>query len=230
MKRVSLAIFLFLAFCNLRVNAQYKLEIGGLLGVSSYQGDALPHSPFASLNNFNSAMLRYNFNNRYSLKLDIGQGKLSGNIANSDVVLPLTNVEIENQEIQFSKDISEVSLQLEYNFFPYTTESIVNASRFSPYVFAGIGTTIDKSRSSIHIPFGLGVKYRLAQRLNIGLEVGYRKLFTDDLDTTDGSNKNLDNPLELNESNWINNDWYTVSGIFITYSFGDTEWNCNLAY
>ena len=200
------------------------MEIGGMLGKSSYQGDAIPHSPFADLNNFMSAMFRYNFSARYSLKLNIGKGALSGSM-NSDVVLP-TDYDV----VEFSKDITEVALQVEYNFFPYTTSSIVNASRFSPYIFTGLGTTIDESRSSIHLPFGLGVKYRIAQRLNIGLEVGYRKLFTDDIDKTDGSNKILEDPLKLNDSSWINNDWYTITGVFITYSFGDSKWDCNMGY
>lgn len=91
------------------------------------------------------------------------------------------------------------------------------------------------------IPFGVGVKYALTDQWNVGLEIGARTTFTDYLD--DVSTTYVDYDLLLNNNGLTaaelsnrsgqdivpgsqrgddsNNDWYFMSGIFISYNFSD---------
>lgn len=219
-----MTVFLMSAFCVAKVDAQYVWEVGALIGGASYQGDALPSSPFLKLGAYNEAIIKYNFNDRYSLKFNIGKGTVSGDSKSAGVYLP------ENESASFEKDFYESAFHLEYNFRPYSSVLDFQETRFTPFIFVGLGvvshTNASGSKIELNIPFGLGIKYCLFQRLNVGVECGYRKLFSDDFDTQDSNNMLLNDPIQLNKSGLINNDWYSVVGVFITYSFGYTGWTC----
>ena len=91
------------------------------------------------------------------------------------------------------------------------------------------------------IPFGVGAKYALTDQWNIGIEIGARATFTDYLDDVSTTYVDLDvlaannGTLAADLSNRSgldvtsgtqrgddgNNDWYFMSGIFISYNFSD---------
>ncbi len=97
------------------------------------------------------------------------------------------------------------------------------------------------------IPFGAGVKYAINDTWNIGLEIGMRKLFTDYLDDVSTSYPDLASLEAVNgpiaaELSWrgdevdadatppnagtgrgdvTDKDWYTISGITVSYNFLD---------
>lgn len=99
------------------------------------------------------------------------------------------------------------------------------------------------SLSQISIPFGIGAKLNISPRIAISLEYGLRKTFTDYLDDVSGlyPNQTLlaqeagvlsaelsdrsSNPEGLNDSNFglqrgnpNNKDWYSFSGMILTFS------------
>jgi hypothetical protein len=61
------------------------------------------------------------------------------------------------------------------------------------------------------IPAGAGLKYALSEHLNLGLEVGVRKAFTDQLDHLGDQDPLLVNPHDQ--------DWYYYSGVNLSYTF-----------
>ena len=70
------------------------------------------------------------------------------------------------------------------------------------------------------IPFTLGVKSRLGNtRFLVGAEVSLRYTFTNNLD---GS--------KSRPTTWFgnlnSNDWYFVSGVYVTYTFGTKKCQC----
>ncbi len=93
------------------------------------------------------------------------------------------------------------------------------------------------------IPFGVGVKYALTDQWNVGLEFGARATFTDYLDDVSTTYVDYDALLAANgmqsaelsnrstadvavvagsqRGDDSNNDWYFMSGIFISYNFSD---------
>ena len=116
------------------------------------------------------------------------------------------------------------SLQMEFNFYEFgAPDYLPGSSHWSPYVAAGLGLTgyeSDKVRVSGSLHLGIGLKYTLPCRLNIGLEVSHRFSFTDRLDySSQGGDWQLDDPW-IARSDWNKNkDGYTTVKIFITYDF-----------
>jgi hypothetical protein len=69
----------------------------------------------------------------------------------------------------------------------------------------------------------VGIKGTLTENLILGLEVGVRYTFTDNLD---GSNPKNEKLKTLQFGNINSNDWYTFSGLTLTYTFGNKPCYC----
>ncbi|MCA1761195.1 MAG: DUF6089 family protein [Bacteroidales bacterium] len=213
-------------------NAQVTADIGIWGGTSVYLGDMDETNALQPLNPNFGAFFRYNFNSRVGLRTMF----LTGSFSEEGI--------IEGEYWEFDKAVQDFSLQIEINYLKY----ILGAKKtpYTSYVTAGIGvayfpydldsddlTTLkrinmasNKGNSPISqpviattIPFGIGFKYTLGQRLGIGIEYQMRKMFSDKLD-------NLDDPLAYinNDNEEItytdmthNNDWSGYLGIHLTY-------------
>ena len=122
---------------------------------------------------------------------------------------------------------------MEFNFFPYSDKyAYENAKRFSPYVFLGVGMTVGiggcETFVGPNIPLGVGLKYKI-NRINLGCEFSFRKLFGDGLDVTDENNAFLDDPYHMNSSMLKNKDWYSFLLLSVTWDFGPRCRTCNNA-
>lgn len=77
----------------------------------------------------------------------------------------------------------------------------------------GLGVTVapgsGKTFAGPNIPLGVGLKYKVKNRINLGCEFSFRKLFGDGLDVTDDSNAFLDDPYHMKGSFLKNKDWYS---------------------
>ena len=168
------------------------------LGTSNYLGD-LQEKRFT----FNQAHLAggiglsYDLTEKFSLRGGVMFGKISG-----DDKLGRNKA----RNLNFSSGLTEAHLGVQYYITPLGQRSL------TPYVFAGLalyhfdpythdtagtkyylkplstegqGFIEDKeyySLTKMAIPFGAGVKLSLSDKINVGLEIGFRKLFTDYLD------------------------------------------------
>ena len=77
-----------------------------------------------------------------------------------------------------------------YHFDPYTHDTSGTKYYLKPLSTEGEGFLQGKNNYSLTqmaIPFGGGVKLSLTDNINVGLEVGFRKLFTDYLDDVSGT-------------------------------------------
>ncbi|MDL2256448.1 DUF6089 family protein, partial [Parabacteroides sp. OttesenSCG-928-K15] len=83
----------------------------------------------------------------------------------------------------------------------------------------------DKSFFSLHIPLGVGVKYKIKNRVNLGCEFAFRKLFKDNLEGVAA----LEDPYEIKSSVWKNKDWHTCLMFSVTWDFGPRNRPCNNA-
>ncbi len=206
------------------VAQEYKYEIGGGLGMSSYMGDANKGNPFSGLRPSLGAVFRKNVNLRWAMKADLLMGGVSGNTKNSD------NVYSGNASAEFSRNFFELGGQMEFNFLPYSDKyPYLKTSKIAPYLMAGLGFTLapgDETFFGLNLPVGLGVKYKVKNRINLGLEYSIRKLFSDGFDAPDKSGFNLDNPYQLNGGLMKNRDWYTVLIFSITWDFGPNDRKC----
>lgn len=224
-KRRALFTFLIIIclFCSsyseLKAQDDYKYEIGGMAGTSFYMGDAnkskLYQNPGLSI----GAIFRYNIDLRWSLKNNFVMGKISGDTRGSGNKFPM------GAEVSFNRMFYELGSQIEFNLFSYSDKyAYLGTKRISPYVFTGIGITFgsgEKTFFDANIPLGIGVKYKIKERLNLGFEFSFRKLFSDSFDVTKkGNDFNLEEPYKIKGSILKNNDWYSLTMISLTWDFG----------
>ena len=207
---------------------EYKYEIGGMVGTSYYMGDLNKNSFFKGMNPSAGIVFRYTPNFRWAVKTDLLWGRASGSTDGLENEFP-------NQaKASFSRSFFEVGGQMEFNFMPYSDKfAYLNTKRFSPYILFGIGVTVapgNETFASLNIPLGIGAKYKVANRLNLGLEFSFRKLFGDSFDVTDGNNAFLDNPYGISGSAFKNKDWYSLLMFSVTWDFGLRCRTCNNRY
>ena len=180
---------------------QFSLGLFG--GISNYQGDLVDNHYVARFTKPALGLsLSYDYNDRFTFTAAYTHAKVKGDDQyNTKEYLKLRNLSFESR-------ISEASLTAEYNVFNlYTTRwspylfAGVAVYHFNPYTFdssnnkvylkplstegqglSGYPEVKPYSLTQLAIPMGGGVKYALTDRLQLGLQVGFRKLFTDYLD------------------------------------------------
>ncbi len=208
------------------VHAQeYKYEIGGMTGGAFYMGDANKTALFKDLNAAFGGVFRYNANFRWAFKGNLTWGKVSGSTNGLDNVFP------ENAQVVFERNVIDLGGQMEFNFFPYSDKyAYMNTRKLTPYIVFGLGLTLatggDDTFVGPNIPLGMGVKYKLKNRINLGCEFTVRKLFGDNFE----GNEVLNDPYQLKDDWLKNNDWYSFLLFSVTWDFGPRTRPCNSRY
>jgi hypothetical protein len=205
---------------------EYLYEAGGMGGGASYMGDVNKTAPLKGLNPAGGILFRYNANFRIALKANLAWARISGSTEGLENVFP------ERAQASFTRNVFEMGGQFEFNFFPYSDKyAYLNTKRFSPYLLVGLGATVAPGNGStfagLNLPVGVGAKYKLKNRLNLGCELSVRKLFGDGLDVTDESNRILNNPYGISSSVVKNKDWYLMLTFSVTWDFGLRNCLCN---
>ena len=225
---VSLIVMgLFLMISTANIHAQeYKYEIGGAAGTSFYMGDANRTKLYLHPGVSGGFLFRYNLNFLWSIKTGIFAASVSGKSEDSGNTFPFAG------QASFHRMLAELGTQVEFNFFPYSDKyAYLGTKPYTPYLFTGAGVTYasgDKSFVGANIPFGMGFKYKLKNRMNIGIEFSMRKLFDDDFDVIEKTTGwNLDKPFNIESSFLKNRDWYSFTMIFLTWEFGTREDPCH---
>ena len=202
---------LFLTFCMLStyvVQAQKyfpgRNEFGFCLGVSNYHGDLAREIVPAESKFMAAAFYQRHINEWASLRYQLSYGRISGSDQNYPEVYA-------NRNLNFYSDIIEGAITLEYNFLPFGLNP--NLRWATPYVFAGIGMFYFNPKTKYNnepielrdlgtegqglngtkkynlfqpaIPLGIGIKFTNG-KVTSGLELGFRKTFTDYLDDVKG--------------------------------------------
>jgi hypothetical protein len=215
---------LVLFTCTTAVAQEYKYEIGGMAGTSMYMGDANQTNLLLGLNPAGGLVFRRNFNFRWALKTDLMWGKITGDTKNTENVFP------DHAAYKFSRNFYESGGQLEFNFLPYSDKfAYLNTSRIAPYMLSGLGFTMAPGKQTflgLHLSLGFGVKYKIRNRINLGIEYAVRKLFGDSFDSPDSEGFNLDNPYKINSGLFKNKDWCNTLMFSVTWDFGPNDRKC----
>ena len=191
----------------------YRFEIGGGVGMTGYLGDANTANLLKYPSWDAEAMLRYIINPRLALKTNFYVGGLRGNSAD------MTNVFPDNKSFEFSTTFYELGEMFEFNFFNYGIgQTYKKLKRFTPYITAGFGLMLwqtgGSASFSVNIPLGVGFKYKVSKRVNLGFEFLMKKCFSDKLD-----GKDLSDPYMIQSSFAKNTDWYSTMTFTISYEF-----------
>jgi len=152
--------------------------------------------------------IQLDHNLRYSFNLMGSYNPLKGSMKYAEEYVLPGIVE------EFSNKLIDLSLTAEFNFLPYECYNIKKRN-FSPFVFAGIGTSYFLSDGStkfpVTIPFGLGIKYNIFERFSIGIKWMAKKIFYDEMDGFE----NIYDP--DNKPRIHNDDWYPHGFVFLTF-------------
>lgn len=199
----------------------YRFDIGGGIGITGYLGDANSANLWKNPSWDVEVFLRYIANNRWAFKTNLYAGGLKGNTEQMQNVLP------DAQQFKFSTTFYELGELAEFNFFAYGMgEKYRKLKRWTPYIAAGLGATLwtvdGKSHFSLCIPLGGGIKFKVNERLNLGVEFLMKKTFSDKLD-----GENLSDPYQIKSSFAKNTDWYSTLTFTISYEFSKRCAVCN---
>lgn len=195
-----------------------------MVGGSCYYGDANYNSFMKGMNMMGGLMGRYNINPRMALKADLAIARITGSTNGNENRFP-------GGETDFSRMLYELGVQYEYNFWAYGEGGGYKSyKRIVPYIFAGVGCTFAPKPANhvftANIPLGVGVKYKVIPRLNIGCELSYRFSFSDRLDL--GSTQpQLNDPYGIESGFLKNNDSYSFISLFVTYDLSPKYRKCN---
>jgi hypothetical protein len=204
MKKIQwLLLFLFLSYT---LSGQRNADYGVFGGVSSYIGDINPNRLLYSPLPAGGIFYRLNLNPREALRTNIFIGGIRAND------LDFKNAFQQARGASFSGTVGEWALQFEFNFFPYSTQG--KRWNFTPYFAGGAGIAFINSSSFTYvpvIPFSFGFKINVFKNVGLEAEYGFRKTFYDNFDGL----KDLVAPSDLGSIH--NNDWYTFTGIAVTW-------------
>lgn len=277
MKKQYLIYFL-IAVVSLTASAQRKnkrsAEIGVFLGGSYYIGDL---NPLGHFNQFTKPagglVFRYNINPRLAARANFLFGSIQGDDAYSN------SQGAQQRNLNFKSPITEFSAQLEFNFLDYEIGNEkrkfspyiflgLAGFRFKPQGNIGgswvdlqpLGTEgqgLDGGASKkkykliqLSIPFGVGIKANLSQRIGLSIEWGMRKTFTDYLDDVStiyydpvalaaarggtaaalsdqskGTDPNFSN-VGRQRGDPTNKDWYSFAGFVLTIKLKPRQESC----
>lgn len=205
--------FLYL-FCVLSISgvAQIKKrtfsqrELGFYGGASYYIGDINPRGHFKASHPALGVFFRYATSYRYAFRFGLNYGQISGSDAASG------EADQVERNLGFKSQLYEANATAEFNFVEYRIGH--DRYKFTMFVFAGLAGFYFNSKSNINgeyvplrdrhsedqkkaypkfqfsIPFGVGIKWNVAEKIGLGLEWGPRRTFTDYLDDIKGSYPN----------------------------------------
>ncbi|HSK12395.1 MAG TPA: DUF6089 family protein [Phnomibacter sp.] len=204
MYKSLLPLFLLLFMQTVRTQS---LDIGIMAGGTNYQGDLqAKYFEFSNMHIAYGGNITYNFDRNWSVRGEVFKGNLSAEDNNSRQASAVS------RNLSFKSRVYEVSLVGIYRLSSLENNSItpyifggLARYRINPYTrdTGGVKTFLyplategrglpqypekkDFRLYNFSIPFGAGISYAVGPRLHFGIEVGFRKTFTDHLDDVSG--------------------------------------------
>lgn len=223
MKNMLVLILLLTGVLGTRAqeDPEYRMEIGAGVGLVNYLGD-FNGNLLSNLQPMGSLMAKYRPNPRMSWTFSIGYGKLKGSVSDEKSWFP----ESQNIPEKFDNGLIDGGMRFEYNFWAYGTgREYRGAKPLAPFITLGVGithvNTPDKGLLAFNLPLGAGVKYKVADRLNLTAE--WRMHFTGS-DELDG----VKDPQTIKSSGiFKNTDCYSVLQLSLTYDIWAKCKTCN---
>src|ERR1700743_2548461 len=210
MKKVLFGLLLMVAVSE-KITAQeqaivHEGEYGFSLGAAQYIGDLNPNPRFNTPNLAAGAFFRKQFGNYVALRLGASYAFLGYSDRHNK-----SNEFMYERNLSFNSNVWELAVQGDFNFFkfqpgsdynrytPYITFG-VGVFNYDPYTYyqgqkvflrslgtEGQGSAAypgkkEYSTMAVCFPIGVGYKYNVSRRMNIGIEGIYRFTTTDYID------------------------------------------------
>lgn len=217
----TLAMMLCVLYAKAQDEPEYRADIGVGAGAIGYLGD-YNGSLTSGIQPMGAVVGRYKFNPRNALRISVMYGQIKGDASGTGTWYP----EDAERILSFSSSLIDVGVGYEYNFWPYGTgREYRGAKPLTPYVVVGVGATLaggsGENAFGINIPVGVGIKYKLAARLNLGIEWAMHFSTSDELD-------GVKDPYAIKSSGvFKNTDCYHALKLSITYDIAPKCKTCN---
>lgn len=177
-----------------------KINFNLFIGTANYYGD-LQSKRYT----FNQAKLAggigisYEVSDKFFIRGLFSGAKVSADdklnpellrVRNLNFTTTITEAQLAGEYYFFSKNDNPIAPYIFagialYHFNPYTKDTFQNKFFLQPLSTEGQGFYQDRkpyNLAQFAIPFGGGFKIAISENISIGLEIGFRKLFTDYLD------------------------------------------------
>jgi len=224
----SLLIGLILSGGFLSLSAQdeafYRLELGGGVGLNFGLNDV--NTKFYGNSNVGAGLLaRFPLNSRMAVKVGLNYAKMSGSTSNVDDFYPVDPGQSGPDRLQYdlSGNLFDLSGLYELHFLPYGWfKGYKGFCRVVPYIQAGFGFTYSTPEKAFaaNLPVGVGVKWKIGERLNLGLDWTFHFTPNDKLD-------GLEAPHGIKSSMFRNKDHYSLTMLTLTYDLSPKCPTCN---
>lgn len=213
---------LVLCLCPSRMQAQRmqrnQLEIGVQGGLMYYIGEANPKM-FQHIREAYGAEISYLFNKRWSLMLQGTAGRIAGLTA-TEQGLP------DPKGTLWTNYLVNIDVMARFNFLPFGPMDKYDkgVKPYTPYIFAGIGTTIHNhfSNVAVYIPVGVGFRWVCSEHVGMYLAWQNNICFADNLEPV----PNYNNIHKLNGNNVLNLDMVSTLQFGIVFEFAKEKSVC----
>lgn len=195
----KLLLFLFISLAQLAQAQQSSVDF--IAGLANYQGDLQSKRYTFKLA---KTAVGIGASHQLGAQTTIRASLIFTQVEGDDKFQKDPQLQIRN--LRFYSKITEFNVNLQYNFMD------IYAKKYTPYIFAGLGVfkfdpyiydNLDNKiylkplttegqglfpnkknykTTQIAIPFGAGFKYAINETIDLGIELGARKLFTDYID------------------------------------------------
>ena len=205
-------------------------EFGLYLGGSNFIGDVGATDYIAPKNLTIGGIYKWNRSPRHSYRISLLFSELEGIDKNSDD--PSRQI----RGLEFNSQIIELSAGMECTFLDFNLHKGGFVS--TPYLYTGVTVTKHDNfflansgqlepegteSFAYGIPMVVGYKAAIAQHFVLACEIGARYTFSDEID---GSVPDAEELQSRSFGNLNNNDWYTFTGVTLTYTFGKNPCYC----
>lgn len=222
MKRLLLLLLPLFALTASGQNDEtlYRLELGGGIGFGTGHTD-LKGKWATDM----AAIARFPLNPRMAVKTQLSYLNLKGSTEGQKNFYPALPDTPGTDRLAYSVSdaVIDASALYELHFLPYGyLRDYKGHCRLVPYLQMGFGLTYGKAGKAFtaNIPLGVGVKYKVAERLNLGLDWLVHFTLSDKLD-------GLEAPLGISSSGFRNKDHYSALSLTLTYDLNPRCPTCN---
>ena len=128
-------------------------------------------------------------------------------------------------ELEFSAGFYALDARAEFNFLNFGIgETYKQLSRVTPYLGLGLGAAMScvnkENNVALTLPMSFGVKYKISERVNLGAEWTFMKVFGDKVD-------GYENLTGIKTDFLRHTDWVSTIQLYFTYEFGRRCVACN---
>lgn len=269
----SILIVLVSMLATQSAQAQYN-EAGAIIGLVNYTGDLSAKIYPNEYQPTYGIMMRRHFSPYFSARLNVTGGVLTGSDKNN------IDLGLRSRNLSFRTEFAEANVQAELNL---TRFDVLDHKVSAPYLYAGVGLIYFNPqalyqgqyfdlqplgtegqglpgygkkyrRLALEFPVGIGVKWAISKRVNLGAQVGSQLTRTDYLDDVSGNYADIAvlkekdrmasrlayraaeidasqagiNPVGTQRGNNKKNDAYLMGALTISFNLSDQygmEWN-----